>query len=155
VLTGFTVASTPAVGPPAACSTSLTGSSVTCVFTGLTTGTSYTFTVTAKNANGNGAVSAASNAIIVGTPGAPTAVSGTNGVSTQSTVSWTAPALNGGSAVTGYTVTSAPGAFTCTTATTSCTVTGLTNGTGYTFTVTAANSVGTGPSSAPSASITP
>ena len=154
-LTGFTVASSPVVAPPAACSTSLTGSSVTCVFTGLTTGTSYTFTVTAKNANGNGAVSAASNAIIVGTPGAPTAVSGTNGVSTQSTVSWTAPALNGGSAVTGYTVTSAPGAFTCTTATTSCTVTGLTNGTGYTFTVTAANSVGTGPSSAPSASITP
>ncbi len=117
-LTGFTVASSPVVAPPAACSTSLTGASVTCVFTGLTTGTAYTFTVTAKNANGNGAVSASSNSITVGTPGAPTAVSGTSGGLTQSVVSWTAPAANGGSAVTSYTVTSSPGAFTCTTATT-------------------------------------
>ena len=91
----------------------------------------------------------------MGTPGAPTGVSGTNGVSTQSTVSWTAPAANGGATVTGYTVTSSPGSLHLLDATTSCTVTGLTNGTGYTFTVTAANTVGTGPPSAASASITP
>jgi len=154
-LTGFTVASSPVVAPPAACSTSLTGASVTCVFTGLTSGTAYTFTVTAKNANGNGAVSASSNSITVGTPGAPTGVAGTNGGNTQSVVSWTAPAANGGSAVTSYTVTSSPGAFTCSSATTSCTVLGLTHSTGYTFTVTATNAVGTGPSSAPSATATP
>ena len=70
-------------------------------------------------------------------------------------MSWTAPAT-GGSAITGYTVTSSPGGFVCTTTgATSCTVTGLTNGTGYTFTVTATNAAGTGTASAASATATP
>jgi len=84
-------------------------------------------------------------------PSAPTSVSATAG-DTQATVSWTAPE-SGGSAITGYTVTSNPGSFTCTTATTSCVVTGLTNGTSYTFTVTATNSVGTSTASGSSSSI--
>jgi hypothetical protein len=40
-------------------------------------------------------------------------------------------------------VTASPGGQTCTTATTSCTVTGLTNGTAYTFTVSATYEGGT------------
>ncbi|MDA7807052.1 InlB B-repeat-containing protein, partial [Aquiluna sp.] len=84
-------------------------------------------------------------------PSAPTSVSAVAG-DTQATVSWTAPE-SGGSAITGYTVTSNPGSFTCTTATTSCVVTGLTNGTSYTFTVTATNSVGTSTASGSSSSI--
>ena len=67
------------------------------------------------------------------------------------TVSWTAPA-NGGSAITSYTVTPFIGtaAQTPTTVTgappaTTTTVPGLTNGTAYTFKVTATNTIGTGP----------
>jgi hypothetical protein len=82
-------------------------------------------------------------------PGTPTASAGT---ATSASIAWAAPAYNGGSAVTGYTVTASPGGQTCTTSgATSCTVTGLTSGTSYTFTVTAANSVGTSSSSPSSA----
>jgi hypothetical protein len=93
-------------------------------------------------------------------PDAPTAVlaaaSGAAG-SGQVTISWTAPALNGGAAVNAYTVTSSPGTGTCnTTGALTCNVTtGLTAGTAYTFTVRATNSEGVGPASLPSAAVTP
>jgi len=87
-------------------------------------------------------------------PGAPTAVSATRG-NAQAIVSFTAPASDGGSSITSYTVTSSPGSFTASGATSPITVTGLTNGTAYTFTVTATNSVGTSITSSPSSSVTP
>jgi uncharacterized repeat protein (TIGR02543 family) len=74
-------------------------------------------------------------------PGAPTNVSATSNGNQQSVISWSAPSSNGGAAITGYTVTSNTGA-TCTTSGTSCTISSLANGTAYTFTVTATNSVG-------------
>lgn len=82
-------------------------------------------------------------------PGAPTIVTAAPG-DTQATVTFTAPTSDGGSAVTKYTATSTPGGFIGTLAQAaggSITVTGLTNGTAYTFNVTATNTVGkSGPS---------
>ncbi len=81
-------------------------------------------------------------------PGAPTGLAATPG-NGQVALAWTAPASNGGSAITGYTATASPGGATCTSATPGCTIGSLTNGTTYSFTVTATNAVGTGPASAP------
>ena len=93
-------------------------------------------------------------------PGAPTNVSATAGDG-NATVSWTAPP-NGGAPITSYTVTpyigSAAQPATTVNGTppvTNATLTGLTDGTAYTFTVTATNGVGTGPASTPSNSVTP
>jgi ELWxxDGT repeat protein len=80
-------------------------------------------------------------------PGAPTAVTATPSTN-SATVSWTAPTST--STVSSYTVTSNPGAFTCTTATLSCTINGLLSNQDYTFTVVATSTVGNGPASAAS-----
>jgi hypothetical protein len=150
-ITGYTVTSTPGGF------TCTTSGALTCTVNGLTNGTSYTFTVTATNAVGTGPASAASAAATPATlPGAPTGVTATSYSNASAPVSWLAPASNGGATITGYTVTSTPGGFTCTTSgALTCTVNGLTNGTSYTFTVTATNGAGTGPPSAASAPATP
>ena len=76
----------------------------------------------------------------------------------QATVSFTAPSSDGGSAITSYTATSSPGGITGTLSQSgsgSITVTGLTNATTYTFTVTATNAIGTSLASAASNSVIP
>ena len=151
--------------------TATASSGLTVAFTSATTGvctvtsggaltfvTAGTCTINADQA-GTGSVSAATtvtqsftvNAVV---PGAPTIGTATAG-DTQASVTFTAPASNGGSTITGYTATSNPGGLTGTCASSPCTVTGLTNGTAYTFTVTATNSAGTGSASTASNSVTP
>ena len=128
-----------------------------CNVAGLTSGDTYTFTVTATNGVGTSPVSGASNAVTPMTlPGAPTGVSAVSG-NASATVSWTAPSSDGGSAIIRYVViASGSGGQACTmVGATSCTVTGLQDGTAYTFTVTAANIFGTGPASRTSNQVTP
>ena len=128
--------------------------------TGLTNGAAYSFRISAVNAVGTGTASTTASAtpdVVPGTPTSVATVSG-NGVAT---VSWIAPASNGGTALTGFTVawTSnavqgvASGWATVTAATTSYMATGLVNGATYTFTVSATNALGTGAASASAAAV--
>jgi hypothetical protein len=87
-------------------------------------------------------------------PGAPTIGTATGG-DAQASVTFTPPASDGGSAITSYTVTSTPGSFTGTGASSPIVVEGLTNGTAYTFTVHATNAVGDSAESAASNEVTP
>jgi hypothetical protein len=124
--------------------------------TGLQSSVSYTFTVTATNAAGlTSAASSASNSITATTvPQAPTiGTASDGGTGTTATVTYTAGAT-GGAAVSVYTATSSPGSITGTGAS-PITISGLTTGTAYTFTVTATNANGTSAASAASNSVTP
>jgi len=90
-------------------------------------------------------------------PDAPTITSVTAGDG-QVDITFDAPSNDGGSTITEYTATSNPGGITGTLSQAGSgiiTVTGLTNGTAYTFTVTATNAVGTSSPSSVSNSVTP
>ncbi|MEN6351581.1 MAG: S-layer homology domain-containing protein [Syntrophomonas sp.] len=133
-----------------------TGSPIT--VTGLTNGTEYTFTVTAANEKGSGESSTPSNAATPTAektvPGAPVNITAIVG-DRQAVVSFSPPENDGGSPITSYTVTSNPDGITATGTGSPITVTGLTNGIEYTFTVTATNEIGSGESSTPSNAATP
>ena len=85
-------------------------------------------------------------------PDAPTITSAVGGMN-AGTVSFNAPVDNGGLNVTSYTVVANPGNISASGASSPITVTGLTNGTSYTFTVTATTLMGTSVSSAASSSV--
>ncbi|MFM8154501.1 MAG: RCC1 domain-containing protein, partial [Actinomycetes bacterium] len=122
-------------------------------------GSSSTAQVMAWGSNDRGRLGAgpatvsSSTPIVSGLPDAPISVSGASGVG-QVAVTWSAPVFTGWTAITGYTVTSNPAGGSCsTTGALTCTVTGLTNGTAYTFTVTATNSAGSSVASVQSAAV--
>jgi len=146
-ITSYAVTSSPVGG-----SCLVSGLTASCA--GLTNGTAYTFTVKAHNAAGDSA-GGVSNAVTPATvPDVPTGVSAVAGDG-SAVVSWLAPVSDGGSAVTGYTVTLQPGGGTCSTTVgvtsnpLTCTVMGLTNGTQYGVFVVARNVVGVGPGGSP------
>ena len=123
------------------CQTS--GSQRTCQVTGLTNGQAYRFTVVATSTGGDSTPSTSGWVTPVGAPTSPRDLAVTAG-NAQVTATWSAPASNGGSPLSGYVATASPGGQQCATPATglSCTITGLTNGTSYTVSVTAANNAG-------------
>jgi fibronectin type 3 domain-containing protein len=122
------------------------GNVTTTTRTGLANGTTYYFTVTAVNAAGEGAQATEANATPLGAPGAPTNLSATRG-NGQVALTWSAPASNGGSAITAYklyrgTATNTETLIQTLGNVTSYTDPGLANGTTYYYKVTAVNTVG-------------
>ena len=112
----------------------------------------------ATYASGTGTRTLTVNAVKPGAPTigtATTTVAADNASTGSASVSFTAPAGNGGSAITDYVVTSTDGTVTAHGNTTPITVTGLTFGTAYQFRVAAINAQGTGVNSANSNSVTP
>jgi len=95
-------------------------------------------------------------ALAASPPGVPRSITAVAG-DASATVSWFAPVSDGGSPIISFTVISAPGGLTATVAgaATSAVVTGLANGTPYTFSVRASNLAGPGPASAPSNAVSP
>jgi hypothetical protein len=141
VLKGATVAKT----------VTLAASARSATVTGLVNGTGYTVSIAAKNLKGTGAASVPSDVVTpVGPPAAPR-LAATPGDQTAA-LKWTAPAANG-SPITGYTLDVAAGGTLLSTASlgagaTSAALSGLTNGTAYTVTMTATNAIGISPLSA-------
>jgi hypothetical protein len=135
------------VGTPTAAAVGTHHFTIIAQATGTTGSISQSFTLTV-----NPPPATAPGAPVIGTAAAGNA---------KATVNFTPPASDGGAAITTYTVTAADqtnaarGGQTATGTGSPVTVTGLTNGDSYTFTVTATNSAGTGPASSPSNAVTP
>ncbi len=136
-------------------SCTVTVPATSCQISGLTSGTSYSFTSRANLNTWQTAASPPSSSVTPtltppSAPPAPTAIAG-DGKATVTV------AAGSGNTPASYTVTASPGGRTCTVtgAAGSCLVSGLTNGTGYRFTATATNAGGTSSSSAASSAVTP
>lgn len=150
-ITGYKVITWP--GPTV---TSVPASETSLVVTGLTNGVPHLFNVIATNAVGDSPMSITSPLVTpAGFPVAPATVTAVGG-NANATVSWNAATPNG-EPISGYTITASPGGATKSVAgdQTSASVTGLTNGTPYTFTVRATNAVGHSADSSPSNVVTP
>ncbi len=136
-ITSYTVISSPG-------GIRVTGGSSPISITGLNSQYTYTFTVIARNAEGNSPESELSNVItLVTVPSSPRNVVATRGnVGGQAIISFDAPLSDGGDTITSYIVTTSPGNTTTSGSSSPITISGLTNGTSYTFTIVAKNSVG-------------
>lgn len=155
VSTSYTAIATPVSG-----GSTFTGTAALSpvVVTGLLSNTSYTYTITGANSYGQTITTSSASVLSTTVPQAPTSVSGTT-ANTSSSVSVTAGAT-GGSAITSFTVTPyiagvAQTGLIASNSSSPVSVTGLTNGTAYTFTATATNANGASAASSASGSVTP
>lgn len=154
-ITSYTVTSSPSV------SLTVTGGTTspltaTGTFAG---GQAYTFTVRAVNIKGSGTASSASNSVTpkaATAPGQPTIMD--YAINSATSVAFDYTVLNGGSPITGVSVTSSPSIPLTVTSFTSSNVTfsgSFVSNTAYTFTIVVSNAVGSSPSSPVSASLKP
>ncbi len=153
--------STAASGIPAAVDTSgvLAGKALAQVSAGDsfacaldTSGQAYCWGINEHGDLGDGSSIASSDVPVQAGPSPPADVTAVPG-NRSAVVSWAAPAMPGGS-VTSYTALASPGGELCMTATTSCTITGLTNQAPYSVTVIARTATASSYASAP-VSVTP
>ena len=166
VLQAFTVDDTYLIPTDDTCA--IGSASGSCTVTGLKNGQPYRFKATPSNAQGAGRASLPSNAVTPAsnptppapTPGTPpsaprdvTAVAGDR----SAVVSWREPVSSGSFPVSTYKATASPGGQSCLVVapTLTCGVTGLANGTPYTFTVEALNGAGWSAKGGPSNAVTP
>lgn len=129
--------------------------------TGLQDGVTYYGRVQAINAVGAGTESAVVSTKTFYLPAVPTSVTAT-GAKASATVRWVAPADKGGTTLSGYLIeyskdanfAAVAGSVTATSTATSAVVSGLDNGTGYYFRVSAKNVIGQGASTVPVSAVT-
>lgn len=119
---------------------------------------SFTFRVEAANSQTPSSVSDPITIIVASSD--PVPASAPRQVAAQAadrsaTIGWQPPASFGSFDVTSYQVVSSPGGHACVTSSLNCTVTGLTNGTSYTFKVRALSGAGWSADSEPSNAVVP
>ncbi|MGA0862925.1 MAG: S8 family serine peptidase [Ilumatobacteraceae bacterium] len=136
-LTGYAVSTSPS---SAGCTT--TGAT-SCTVPNLAAGQTYSFSVAAINAEGTSRPSVSYTGMPTGSPDAPVLSAATAGL-TSIVASWSA-ALGDSNT---YTVTASPNGGSCASTGTSCTISGLSQGTTYSLTAVTTNSAGTSAASA-------
>lgn len=159
-VTTYEVRAVDASGAPVGALRQIPGNETTTVVNDLTNGQAYRFQVRASNEIGTSAFSPLSAPVVPDVvPNAPADVAGVGGNGVVS-LSWTAPTANGGTPLTGYKVQVLAGetliqTIPLTGTATTTEVTGLANGTAYSFRVLAVNAHGDGALSAASEPVTP
>jgi hypothetical protein len=145
-ITGYVITYSPARVSDGHTESVRSGASTSTTIDGFANGTAYSFTVSALNGAGRGPAGPPASGTPFTVPGAPSSVRATAS-NAGAQVNWTPPGSNGGQAITAYTITASPGGgkITVGPAATQSGFPGLTNGTTYTFAVTAANAAGGGP----------